>query len=114
VARDSVKPIFSITFDGKEIIDGDIISSRPEIFITLEDNSPLPSTPNHFTLVHQNVPLKFDGNSDLSFSYTSGEPLSRTEVLWTPELDDGVHTLEVLAKDSSGNFFDSTAHRSVF
>lgn len=42
VSRDSLKPNFNITFDGKDIIDGDIISSKPEVVITLEDNSPLP------------------------------------------------------------------------
>ncbi|MFO7525400.1 MAG: C25 family cysteine peptidase, partial [Ignavibacteriaceae bacterium] len=114
VARDSVKPIFSISFDGKEIIDGDIISSEPTIIITLEDNSPLPSTPSHFTLVHQNVPLNIETNPDIAFTYSHGEPLSKTEIVWTPVLDDGVHTLEILAKDSSGNFFDSTSHKSVF
>lgn len=114
VARDTVKPIFSITFDGKEIINGDIISAEPTIVITLEDNSPLPITPEHFTLVHQNVPLRFGTNPDLSFSYTPGEPLSRAEVVWTPTLANGRHTLEVLAKDSSGNFFDSTSNRSIF
>ena len=114
VVRDTIKPTFSITFDGQEIIDGDIISSQPEIVITLEDNSPLPITPSLFTLVHQNVPLKFENNPDLSFTYSPGETVSRAEIVWTPTLVDGRHTLEVLAKDSSGNFFDSTSHRSIF
>jgi hypothetical protein len=114
VARDTIKPVFSITFDGNEIINGDIISAQPRIVITLEDDSPLPITPEHFTLVHQNVPLRFGTNPDLAFTYTSGEPLSRAEVVWTPTLEDGRHTLEVLAKDSSGNFFDSTSNRSIF
>lgn len=114
VVRDTIKPTFSITFDGQEIIDGDIISSQPEIVITLEDNSPLPITPSLFTLVHQNVPLKFENNPDLTFTYSPGETVSRAEIVWTPTLVDGRHTLEVLAKDSSGNFFDSTSHRSIF
>lgn len=114
IARDTVKPIFSITFDGKEIINGDIISVQPRIVITLEDDSPLPITPEHFTLVHQNVPLRFGNNPDLAFTYIPGNPLSKAEFVWTPTLDDGRHTLEVLAKDSSGNFFDSTSNRSVF
>lgn len=112
VARDSVKPSFQITFDGREILEGDIISSKPTVVITLEDNSPLPLTPSLFTIVHNNVPLKFD-NPALSFNYTP-YPNSRAEITWTPELEDGRHVLEVLAKDSSGNFFDSTSNRSVF
>jgi hypothetical protein len=113
VARDSIKPTFTITFDGKEILNGDIISSKPMIVMTLEDDGPLPLTPELFTLVHQNVPLKFENNPDLVFNYTP-YPNSKAEVIWTPTLDDGRHTLEVLAKDSSGNFFDSTSNRSVF
>jgi hypothetical protein len=113
VARDSIKPTFTITFDGKEILNGDIISSKPMVVMTLEDDGPLPLTPELFTLVHQNVPLKFENNPDLVFNY-SPYPNSKAEVIWTPTLDDGRHTLEVLAKDSSGNFFDSTSNRSVF
>ena len=113
VARDSIKPTFTITFDGKEILNGDIISSKPMIVMTLEDDGPLPLTPELFTIVHQNVPLKFENNPDLLFTSTP-YPNSKAEVIWTPTLDDGRHTLEVLAKDSSGNFFDSTSNRSVF
>ncbi len=53
VARDSIRPLFNITFDGKEIIDEDIVSSNPEVVITLEDNSPLPLDTAFFTIVHQ-------------------------------------------------------------
>lgn len=112
VIRDSLKPNFNITFDGKEILNGDIISSKPMVVMTLEDNSPLPLTPDMFTIIHQNVALKSD-NPDLTWNY-SGYPNSKMEVIWTPTLDEGRHTLEVLAKDSSGNFFDSTSNRSVF
>jgi flagellar hook assembly protein FlgD len=35
-------------------------------------------------------------------------------VTWKPTLEDGRHTLEVLAKDASGNFFDSTSYRIIF
>jgi hypothetical protein len=117
VARDSVRPEFNITFDGIEIIDGDIISSKPEVVITLEDNSPLPIDTSYFTIVHTDSNktkiLRF-ADSDLDFSYTQ-DPVSEAIITWTPELEDGSeHTLEVLAKDASGNFFDSTSSRTKF
>ncbi len=59
VARDSSRPIFDVTFDGQEIINNDIVSSRPEVVITLEDNSPLPLDTSYFTIVHNNIPLRF-------------------------------------------------------
>ena len=116
VVRDSANPLFNITFDGREIINGDIISSEPEIIITLEDNSPLPLDSTYFTIVHthNNIPkvLTVPG-PDITYNYTP-YPNSRVVITWTPKLEDGRHVLEVLAKDASGNFFDSTSSRSVF
>ncbi|HQF43867.1 MAG TPA: T9SS type A sorting domain-containing protein, partial [Ignavibacteriaceae bacterium] len=116
VIRDSLKPSLNITFDGKEIINGDIISSEPEVVITLEDNSPLPLDSTFFTIVHtyKNIPkiIKIPG-PDIKYEYTP-YPNSKAVVTWTPKLEDGRHVLEVLAKDASGNFFDSTSSRSVF
>lgn len=116
VARDSINPLFNITFDGREIINEDIISSEPEVIITLEDNSPLPLDSTYFTIVHtyKNIPkiLNVPG-PDLTFEYTPF-PNSKAIVTWKPTLEDGRHILEVLAKDASGNFFDSTSSRYIF
>ncbi|MBK7497648.1 MAG: hypothetical protein IPI19_00725 [Ignavibacteriales bacterium] len=116
VVRDSANPAFNITFDGQEILAGDIISSEPEVVITLEDNSPLPIDSTYFTIVHthNNIPkvLSIPG-PDLAYEYTP-YPNSRAVITWKPKLEDGRHVLEVLAKDASGNFFDSTSSRSVF
>ncbi|MFZ1520409.1 MAG: C25 family cysteine peptidase, partial [Ignavibacteriaceae bacterium] len=116
VIRDSANPLFNITFDGREIINGDIISSEPEVIITLEDDSPLPLDSTYFTIVHtyNNIPkvLTVPG-PDITYNYTP-YPNSRAVITWTPKLEDGRHVLEVLAKDASGNFFDSTSSRSVF
>ncbi|MGQ9642523.1 MAG: T9SS type A sorting domain-containing protein, partial [Ignavibacterium sp.] len=112
VSRDSISPRFHITFDGREILDGDIISSEPVVLISLEDNSPLPLDTTLFTIVHNNVPIRFS-NPDLSFSYTP-YPNSKAEITWTPKLNDGRHVLEVLAKDASNNFFDTTSYRQIF
>jgi len=112
VVRDSIKPVFSVTFDGAEIINGDIVSAKPDVKIILDDNSPLPLDTSFFTIVYDNNPLYF-AQSDLSYEYTP-YPDSRVEIHWTPELPDGKHKLEILAKDASGNFFDSTSSRTTF
>jgi hypothetical protein len=112
VVRDSIKPLFSVTFDGNEIVNEDIVSSTPEVVITLEDTSPLPLDTSYFTIVHQNIPLRFS-DPDLEYTYTP-YPESKATITWTPELVNGRHTLEVLAKDASGNFFDSTSSHSIF
>lgn len=112
VSRDSLKPEFSITFDGKEIINGDLISAEPEIVVTLKDNSPLPLKREYFTLVHNNIPMDFYAE-DITFDSTA-YPNNAAVFTWKPKLKTGKHTLEVLAKDASGNFFDTTSHRTIF
>jgi Peptidase family C25/Propeptide_C25/CARDB len=112
VVRDSIKPLFSVTFDGYEIISGDIVSAKPDVKIILEDNSPLPLDTSFFTIVYNNKPLYF-AQEELNYQYTP-YPNSKSEIHWTPELPDGKHKLEILAKDASGNFFDSTSSRTTF
>jgi hypothetical protein len=111
VVRDSVRPIFDVKFDGQEIIDGDLVSSNPEVVIILEDNSPLPLDTSYFTIVHNNKPLRFY-QPELEYEY--GGPGTKFIITWKPTLPDGRHTLEILAKDASGNFFDSTSYRVIF
>lgn len=112
VSRDTLSPIFSITFDGKEIINGDIISDEPEIMITLNDNSPLSLDTSYFSLAHNNLPLRFN-REDITYSFTE-YPNNQAVIMWNPKLKEGRQILEVLAKDASGNFFDSTSYRVVF
>jgi hypothetical protein len=112
VARDSIKPLFTITVDGKEIINGDVVSSNPDIIITLKDSGPLQLDTSLITVVYNNIPLNFT-RPDVEIKQTS-YPENTLQLRWNPELPDGRHVLEVLGKDPSGNFFDSVAHRTVF
>ncbi len=112
VSRDSLAPVFSITFDGKETINGDIISDEPEIIITLSDNSPLSMDTSYFSIAHNNLPLRFN-REDINYIFTE-YPDNQAMITWNPKLKEGRQILEVLAKDASGNFFDSTSYRIVF
>ena len=113
VTRDSVKPVFSVKFDGIEILNGDIVSAKPKVIMTLKDNSPLPlNDTSGFFIFHNNNRVFFK-NDSLKFSY-SEYPNSQATVEWNPDLKDGKQTLEVLAKDASGNFFDTTAYSITF
>ena len=112
VARDSIKPEFQITFDGLEIISGDVVSATPNIFISLKDNSPLPIDTSNFFIYLNNNPLSFAKDS-LLYSYTP-YPNSESQINWNPNLINGKHVLDVLAKDASGNFFDTTSYRVSF
>ncbi|MBX2975998.1 MAG: hypothetical protein KF721_07670 [Ignavibacteriaceae bacterium] len=112
VARDSINPSFNVVVDGKEIINGDLVSKNPLIRISVKDNSPLPLDTTHFTIIHKNIPLSFS-NPDLTFSY-SPYPNSEAVIEWKPSLTQGRHIVDILAKDASGNFFDTTFHRLIF
>ena len=110
IKRDTIPPVFSVKFDNKEILDGDIVSAKPHILITLKDNSPLPLTKDYFSIVFDNIPLVV---ADSMFSYVP-YPNSEAMIEWNPSLENGTHTLEILAKDASNNFFDTTSYRISF
>ena len=112
VARDSIKPKFEITFDGKEILNEDVVPKNPKIKITLDDNGPLPIDTSMFSILHNNVPLRFN-NSDVKFSYTQ-YPISEAIIEWAPTFSEGRHFIDVMATDGSGNFFDTTFYRTTF
>ena len=77
-------PKMEVTFDGKEILNGDIVSSNPKILMTLEDNSPLPLDTSYFTLIYNNEPLNFS-KPDINYSYTP-YPNSKSVIEWNPHL----------------------------
>ena len=112
VSRDSINPKMKITFDGKEILNGDIVSSNPKILITLEDNSPLPLDTSYFTLIYNNNALNFS-RPDLDYSYIP-YPNSQSVIEWNPKLENGKNVLEILARDASGNYFDTTSYQIIF
>lgn len=114
VQRDNINPILDVTFDGIHILNGDIVSGKPQVTIQLHDENKylaLNSTDKF------NVYLKVPGssvNQPLSFTVPmSGDQLHFTpavlpknscKINWNPELlTDGIYTLEVEATDMSNN-----------
>ena len=110
VSRDSLNPTFDIKFDGEDIINGDIISAKPIVLMTLKDNSPLPLDSTFFYVYHNNIQVEKDS---LYFSATP-YPNSTAYLTWNPTLKDGTHYLEILARDASLNYFDTTAYKIWF
>ncbi len=112
VAVDSTKPSLTVTFDGKVIANGDIISAKPKVFIQLRDNSPFPLDTSDFSIVFDNNILNYN-RPDIQYSY-SPYPNSAATIIWQPALKDGKHTLDILAKDVTGNYADSSAAHYEF
>ena len=113
IARDSIRPKFEITFDGYEILNGDLISSEPEIYISLSDNSPLPLDTSSFFIYYDFEKVSFTQSDTMNTGYTE-YPNSKFVINWKPKFKDGTHLLEVLAKDASNNYFDTTGYKINF
>jgi len=113
VRKDTIRPVMDVTFDGIQIFDGDFVSAHPEILIQLIDNSPLPINDTaNVRLVLDDKPVYYALNPAIQFSQVSGNV--RARVTYKPALSDGEHTLQVMAKDASGNYVDTTAYQILF
>ncbi|MCZ2100501.1 MAG: C25 family cysteine peptidase [Chitinophagales bacterium] len=108
VQSDNDNPLLQLTFDGIQIMDGDIVSSAPEICISLYDeNDFLPITdPESFEIkldtgYNEIVTIDVHG-SDIRFEPATAQ--SKTAKLYyRPQFRDGEYTLTVQGRDASGN-----------
>ncbi|MFN9910867.1 MAG: hypothetical protein ACK56F_32970, partial [bacterium] len=114
VDRDKINPILDVTFDGVHILDGDIVSGRPNITVQLQDE-------NRFLALNDTakfkVYLRTPDNGTLQRIYFStpsyGNNLRFTPAVltknscridWLPTFSaDGTYTLEIEAADVSNN-----------
>ena len=113
VGRDDRNPLLDVTFDGQHILDGDLVSPKPEIVITLKDENRYLalSDSGTFTLtlvmpdgsqqtLAQNDPALIFFPADAS--NLPKKNLARLE--WRPMfLQDGEYRLLVNGRDATGN-----------
>ncbi|MEO8591332.1 MAG: C25 family cysteine peptidase [Flavobacteriales bacterium] len=116
VAVDRENPLLDVTFDGMHILDGDIVSAKPEITITLDDENPLllmdsPADTANFkvfltrpgTSVERVFFVNGAGEEILQFVPTSG-PENIAHINYRPTFPaDGKYMLTVQASDLSAN-----------
>ncbi|MEO1437659.1 MAG: hypothetical protein AAFV80_19125, partial [Bacteroidota bacterium] len=114
VERDALNPLLDVTFDGQHILDGDIVSARPNILISLKDENKflelgdtslfkiLMQYPNEGALRQ----VFFD---DPTLTFFPADPSNLTNnnravIELNPMFDvSGTYQLFVQAKDASGN-----------
>lgn len=113
---DRENPLLDVTFDGIHIMDGDIVSARPEIEISLNDENTLllldePSDTAQFKifLTRPGRPIERiffrdgAGNERLQFIPADG-PENEARIFYRPQfLVDGKYMLTVQASDLSNN-----------
>jgi hypothetical protein len=116
VERDIENPILDITFDGRHILDGDIVSARPEVRITLDDENVVRLLESPADTAQFKVFLsKPDGTQEqIRFRDGAGNEIMRftpangsdniARIDYAPEFPlDGRYQLTVFASDLSGN-----------
>jgi len=126
VSEDNENPLLDVTFDGLHILDGEIVSTQPEINIALTDE-------NLFLLLDEDADTS---NFEIFFSEPGGEferhyfyngstqnmiwiPASgnnnKFQIMYRPEfMKSGMHTMLVRATDKSGNSSGDSDYRVNF
>ncbi len=113
VLNDRRNPLLDVTFDGLHILDGDLVSPQPEVFVVLkDDNRYLPIVDSSSLRLVLTLP---DGQrqnlwfSDPALRFFPAEPSqlpknNSARVEWRPKLtQDGTYRLSVDGQDASGN-----------
>jgi hypothetical protein len=109
VNSDKVNPLLDVTFDGAHILNGDIVSSKPHILVTLKDE-------NRFLALNDTadfaVFIKYPDQasekrvffSNTLFFTPAQLPNNSCKIEWKPEFAmDGKYRLIVQAKDRTRN-----------
>ena len=120
---DQTNPMLDVTFDGIHILDGDLVSATPTIVMCLDDDNPylllnsIADTVSYRIFLAQPGgelrPLYF-ADEAMSFVPASNEQ-NKSKVVYTPTYTvDGRYTLQVQAKDRSGNYSADQEYRVDF
>lgn len=125
VVPDSLHPVLDVTFDREHILNGDIVSARPEILIKLKDEAKWmlmdSSSLVSVKLLYPNTTIpqviNFD-NDTLTFEpaqQTTGAEQNTANIHYRPYFEqDGDYELIVSAKDKSENQAGSVEYRIGF
>jgi hypothetical protein len=116
-------PVLDVAFDGRHLLNGDIVSAKPLITVQLRDQDRLRPIKDRtaFSLFltspggTSSVPLDLNA-ANVVFAADSSKGLARLEVQLgkTTLLKDGIYTLEVQGKDGSGKLAGSEPYRITF
>lgn len=130
VISDKINPIMDVTFDGRHIIDGDIVSAEPTILIRVKDDNPffaLNDTSDYDIILtypdasgtpitERTIPF-----SDPMVTFRPATQTQAAEGNNTAEIElqpsftqNGTYEIAIEAKDRSGNDFARRAFKSSF
>lgn len=111
VKSDNYQPTLDVTFDGVHILNQDIISAKPQILVTLTDNSPYLALKDSTVLTIQvrypdgtlhNYVTGSDSAQFIPANLSSGKNIA-TVILHPSFVEDGNYQMTVNGQDESGN-----------
>jgi flagellar hook assembly protein FlgD len=109
VESDKINPLLDVTFDGTHILNGDVISAKPHVLITLKDENKflaLNDTSNFMVYIkypNQASEKRLYFSNGLIFT-PANLPSNSCKIEWKPEFAiDGKYALRVQAADRSRN-----------
>lgn len=123
VQSDRQNPLLDVTFDGRHIMNGELVSAQPEIKIQLEDENAFlalddsSSIKLYLTEPGMNERLvEADGSNGESLLFLPAKlPDNKAMLIYRPVLTrDGIHQLRVQAEDRSGNESGKMDYRVEF
>lgn len=109
ITRDVMRPVLEVTFDGRHILNGDIVSANPVIVIHSKDENQFlwqKDTSTFDVFIKRPGSSAFEmvnmGSEALFFPATNKNNLARVEYRPT-ELESGLYTLRVQSRDAKKN-----------
>jgi len=120
VIKDKINPMLDVTFDGIHILNGDIVSSKPNIYVSLKDENKflaLNDTGNFMVYVlypGAAAEKRLYFNSTLQF-IPAQLPNNSCKINYHPTLtQDGMYTYHIRSTDRSGNVSGQYDYRIQF
>ena len=120
VSKDNINPLLDVTFDGSHILNGDIISSKPHVLVSLKDENKflaLNDTSNFKVFIkypNQASEKRIFFSNGLQFT-PAQLPSNSCKIEWKPEFAiDGKYKLIVQASDRSNNVSGSIDYNIQF
>lgn len=111
IKNDQTNPILDVTFDGKYITDGELVSATPQITIQLKDDNRFIALDDtslfaiYIKSLHTGIEQKIEltGNPEITF-HQAQLPNNKAKLIYSPTFSsDGIYELRAQAVDKSGN-----------
>ncbi|MEW6196864.1 MAG: C25 family cysteine peptidase [Bacteroidota bacterium] len=113
VKKDDKQPVLRVKIDDIDIIDGDYISSDPNIKIELSDESILPIVDTTAVDIFLNdTRLDYLSNAHLNYNFSPVNP--KFVINYNPHLDDGNYKLKVTASNVYNSEIEKDEYSKTF